>query len=33
MMMAMIMMNVSDGDVNNDVNDNVRDVFHDTRCT
>ncbi len=27
MMMAMIMMNVGDGDVNNDVDDDVTDVF------
>ncbi len=31
-MMAMIMMNVGDGDVNNDVDDDVRDVIHDIRC-
>jgi hypothetical protein len=32
MMMAMIMMNVGDGDVNNYVDDDVRDVIHDIRC-
>jgi hypothetical protein len=31
-MMAMIMMNVGDGDVNNDVDDDVRDVIHGIRC-
>ncbi len=33
MMMAMTMINVGDGDVNSDVDDDVRDVFHDTKCT
>jgi hypothetical protein len=33
MMMLMIMMNVGDVDVNSDVDDDVRDIFHDTRCT
>jgi hypothetical protein len=28
----MIMMNVGDGDVNNDVDDDVKDVIHDIRC-
>ncbi len=32
MMMVMIMMNVGDGDVNNYVDDDVRDVIHDIRC-
>jgi len=31
--MMMMLMNVCDGDVNSDVDDDVRDIFHDTRCT
>jgi hypothetical protein len=31
-MMMMMVMNVGDGDINNDVDDDVRDVIHDIRC-
>ncbi len=30
--MMMMVMNVGDGDINNDVDDDVRDVIHDIRC-
>ncbi len=28
----MMVMNVGDGDINNDVDDDVKDVIHDIRC-